>query len=65
MDICQCRGCEFFRLLDPSEEIGDCRRASAKARPLDGEETYLWPQVYIDDFCGEFVAHTGKFTKRR
>lgn len=49
MDNPACLTCKFFNRFDGPPAHGECRRRAPKFMPPFG----LWPDVHIDDFCGE------------
>jgi hypothetical protein len=56
-----CENCRFFA-LDHKETSGDCRRYAPKPMSFADTEDFhtvdiVWPQMSLDDWCGEFQPH--------
>ncbi len=57
----ECRSCEMFEVFAvPRPDRGHCRRYAPRTRepePEDDEKDaiYMWPLVWADDWCGEYV----------
>jgi hypothetical protein len=49
-----CRNCRFFKLTDPHQKKGQCRRHAPVALQGAGK----FPQVQFDDWCGEYERKT-------
>jgi hypothetical protein len=49
-----CANCQFFR-LDPegSAVAGDCRRYPPVSIELGDDLTFIFPDVFVDEYCGE------------
>lgn len=46
----ECNGCLYFRSYDSDIRVGQCRRKS----PELGMEQAQWPEVEVNDWCGEW-----------
>ena len=64
-----CENCRFFH-LDHKETGGDCRRYAPKPMLFaDTEDAHtvdtVWPQMCLDDWCGEFQLHPISAERRK
>lgn len=53
-----CKTCKFF-VIEPKEEIGECRRYPRQAVPLDDEFSFEFPLHHAtEDWCGQYQRIT-------
>ncbi len=55
-----CLSCRFFERLTETSEQGECRRRAPAPVSAEGADMRmvdaLWPQVLIEEWCGEWEA---------
>lgn len=53
-----CKSCKWFRLYDGCEEVGNCLRYPPRILDMSYSVVSHLPEVWHDDFCGEFALDT-------